>query len=137
VPALLAMLSVPHGRQLGVHDLLELVAAGDPGARRVVHDAGLAVGRVLADLCNTLNPEAIIVGGELSAAGEPLLTGITQAVGRYALPAAAEAVAVKPGTLGDRAEVLGALALVIGDTERLRSAGLVALREAAVPRVAT
>jgi hypothetical protein len=29
--------------------------------------------------------------------------------------------------LGERAEVLGALALVIGDTDRLRSAGLAAL----------
>ena len=41
---------------------------------------------------------------------------------------------MKAGVLGDRAEVLGALALVIGDTERLRSVGLAALqREALIP----
>jgi hypothetical protein len=40
-------------------------------------------------------------------------------------------VEVRPAELGKRAEVLGALALVIGDTERLRSAGLAALQ--AVP----
>ena len=34
------------------------------------------------------------------------------------------AAAVKAGILGDRVEVLGALALVIADTDRLRSAGL-------------
>jgi len=34
---------------------------------------------------------------------------------------------VKAGVLGDRAEVLGSLALVISDTERLRSAGVAAV----------
>ena len=91
---------------------------------RVVYDAGRAIGRVLAGLCNLLNPQAIIVGGELSAAGEPLLERhprrdrpLRAAQRRRAR------VEVKPGVLGERAEVLGALALVIGDTERLRSAG--------------
>jgi hypothetical protein len=37
------------------------------------------------------------------------------------------ALEVKAGVLGDRAELLGALALVIGDTNRLRSAGLAAV----------
>ena len=48
---------------------------------------------------------------------------------RYALPAAAEAARVTGGVLGDRAEVLGALALVIADTENLRSEALGALSD--------
>ena len=115
-----------HG-PLTVHELLDLVAARELGARRVVEDAGRAVGSALADLCNHLNPEAIIVGGELAAAGEPLLAGIREAIERRAQPAAAAAVRVMGGVLGERAELLGALALVIGDTERLRSAGLASL----------
>jgi predicted NBD/HSP70 family sugar kinase len=86
---------------------------------------------VLADLCNALNPAAIVVGGDLSAAGEPLLGGIRDAIDRFAQPGAARAVTVKAGVLGERAEVLGAVALVIADTERVRSAGLVALHEEA------
>ena len=39
---------------------------------------------------------------------------------------------MKPGVLGERAEVLGALAVVIADTDRLRSAGLAPLRSGAV-----
>ena len=39
---------------------------------------------------------------------------------------------VRPGVLGERAEVLGALAVVIADTDRLRSAGLAPLRTGAV-----
>jgi predicted NBD/HSP70 family sugar kinase len=87
---------------------------------------------VLADLCNHLNPAAIVVGGDLAAAGHALLDPVREAVDRYAQPGAAQAVTVRPGVLGERAEVLGALALVIGDTDRLRSAGLAALHGATV-----
>ena len=85
-----------------------------------MNDAGRAIGRVLADLCNALNPEAIVVGGELSEAGEPLLDGIRDSIDRYALPGAAAAVKVVHGELGERAEVLGALALVTQSTDALR-----------------
>lgn len=125
--SLLALLRPAHGDDLTVRGMLELVASGDLGARRVFNDAGRALGRVLADLCNHLNPAAIIVGGELSAAVGPLLDGIRESVHRYAQPSVADAVEVKPGVLGDRAEVLGALALVIGDTDRLNSADIAAL----------
>ena len=127
VPTLLGAARAAHGPDLTLQGLVELVERGDFGVRRIVGEAGRAVGRVLSDLCNLVNPEAIIVGGDLSAAGEPLLAGIREAIDRHALPGAAEAVDVRAATLGERAEVLGALALVIADTERLRSAGLVSL----------
>ena len=43
------------------------------------------------------------------------------------MPGAAGRVDVRRAIHGERAEVLGALALVIGDTERMRSAGLAAV----------
>jgi glucokinase-like ROK family protein len=122
--ALLSLLRPTHGADLTQREMLDLVAAGDLAARRVVNDAGRAVGRAVADLCNFLNPAAIIVGGELSVAGDALLDGVREEIDRYSLPGAAEAVEVKAGILGERAEVLGALAVVIADTARLRSAGL-------------
>ncbi len=121
--AIRALLRPTRGHDVTRRELLELVADGDLGATRVVNDAGLAVGRVLADLCNVVNPEAIVVGGELSEAGEPLLSGIREAVDRYALPGAADVVEVVPGELGERAEVLGALALVTQSTDSLRVIG--------------
>lgn len=126
VPALLELLRPAHGDDLDANELVRLVEAGDPGARRVVNDAGRALGRVLADLCNVLDPEAIVVGGDLAAAGAPLLDGITDSVARYALPGSARTLRVLAGELGRRAEVLGALALVITETERL-PAGVVSV----------
>jgi predicted NBD/HSP70 family sugar kinase len=127
-PALLSVLRPAHDAGLTVTGMLELVAAGDLGTLRVINDAGRAIGHALGDLCNSLNPAAIVVGGDLAAAGAPLLDGIRETVDRYAQPGAADAVTVTRGVLGDRAEVLGALTLVIADTERLRSVGLVALQ---------
>ena len=85
------------------------------------------IGRALGDLCNSLNPAAVVVGGDLSAAGAPLVDGIREAVDRYAQPGSAQAVTVTRGVLGERAEVLGALTLVIGDVQGVRSGGLAAL----------
>jgi predicted NBD/HSP70 family sugar kinase len=126
-PALLSVLRPAHGPELTLSGMLELAGAGDLGTLRVLNDAGRAIGHALGDLCNSLNPAAIVVGGDLSAAGAPLVDGIREAVDRYAQPGSAQAVTVTRGVLGDRAEVLGALTLVIGDVQGVRSGGLAAL----------
>jgi len=111
--ALLESLKPAYGPDLTVCEMLELATDGSHGAQRVIKDAGRAIGRAVADLCNSLNPEAIVVGGVLSAAGTPLLEGIRESVKRYAQPGTADALLLLPGELGERAEVLGALALAL------------------------
>ena len=65
-------------------------------------------------LCNLFNPHRVVVGGDLGAAGELLLTPLRESLVRGAIRSAAEDVTVVQGELGDRAEVLGAVALVLG-----------------------
>ena len=89
--------------------MLELAAAGDLGAARVINDAGRAIGHALGDLCNSLNPAAIVVGGDLSAAGAPLLDGIREAVDRYAQPGPAQAVNVTRACSASAPRCSGAL----------------------------
>jgi predicted NBD/HSP70 family sugar kinase len=96
---------------LDIERLLALAAQGDRGTRRVLHDAARVVGRALADLCNTLNPDAVVIGGELADAGELLLEPLQEAIWQHAIPAAAASVTVVGGALGTRAELLGALVL--------------------------
>lgn len=69
----------------------------------------------MATLCNLLNPRRVILGGDLADAGELVLAPIRDSVARYAIPSAARQLSVVPGTLGGRAEVLGALALVMSE----------------------
>jgi predicted NBD/HSP70 family sugar kinase len=121
--ALLDLLRRSHGDDLTVPDLIALAQRGDPGCQRVLADAGRTVGSVVAALCNQFNPERIVVGGELAAAGELLLEPLRQAVRRFAIPAAAN-IRVLSGELGERAELFGALALVLGESDRALSGRL-------------
>jgi predicted NBD/HSP70 family sugar kinase len=95
--------------------MLALARDGDLGCRRVIADAGRVVGSTAAFMFNVLNPQRLIVGGDLAAAGDLLLDGVRSSVRLAALPAAADAARVVAGVLGDRAQVLGALALAVGE----------------------
>ncbi|MHA3703865.1 ROK family protein [Jatrophihabitans sp. YIM 134969] len=109
----LAVLQPAHDETLTMADVARLCAAGDPGATRVVRDAGRTVGRVLADMVNSLNPGAVVLGGELAAAGAPLLAGLVESLERFAQPGVLRDVAVRLGALGDDAQLVGAGALVL------------------------
>jgi predicted NBD/HSP70 family sugar kinase len=86
---------------------------GHAASRRAIGDAGATIGRAVATLCNLLNPQRVVVGGDLAAAGELLLAPLAESLRRGAVRSAADDVRVLPGALGDRAEVLGAVALVL------------------------
>jgi predicted NBD/HSP70 family sugar kinase len=105
------------GEEIGVHELIERAHAGDSLAQRVIADAGRSIGVSVGNLCNVFNPERVIIGGDLSAAGDVLLAPITESISRYAIPSAAEEVEVVAGQLGRRAEVMGALALILHEPE--------------------
>ena len=109
--AILALLRRSHGDDLTLDEVMALSADGDSGARRAIADAGRVLGRSVAAIVNAFNPELVIVGGRVSAAGDVLLDPMREAVNRYAIPSAAADVRITSGVLGDRAEVLGALEL--------------------------
>jgi glucokinase-like ROK family protein len=115
--ALLEALEHSHGPELTADDMVRLAVDGDIGCRRVIADAGQIAGRALANLCNGFNPELIVVGGSLSGAGDILLDPVREAIERHAIGSAAEAVRVVPGVLGPRAQVLGALAMVLTNVD--------------------
>jgi glucokinase-like ROK family protein len=116
--ALVDLLRRSHGEDLTTEAMLEAARSGDLGCRRVIHDAGRALGQVVATLLNVLNPELLVVGGDLAGAGDLLLDGVRESIGRAALPEAARRAEIVAGVLGDRAQVLGALALVVSEADR-------------------
>ncbi|EST37327.1 transcriptional regulator [Streptomycetaceae bacterium MP113-05] len=120
----LPLLYSSHGPDITMPAVVRLARDGDPGCRRVVADIGRTIGSGVASLCNLLNPSRIVLGGDLVEAGDLLLDPVRDSVARYAIPSAARQLTVAPGTLGGRAEVLGALALVLsemGDSSLLNS----------------
>ena len=71
---------------------------------------------MLAALVNILNPELLLFGGELAAAGEVILEPIRAALARHCVAPVAGSIRVAAGTLGPRAEVLGAAALILAES---------------------
>jgi predicted NBD/HSP70 family sugar kinase len=111
----LELLRGSHGDGLTIPKMVQLGREGDPGCRRVIGDVGRHIGMGVASLCNLLNPSRVVLGGDLAEAGELVLGPIRESVSRYAIPSAAQRLSVVPGALGARAEVLGALALVLSE----------------------
>lgn len=114
--ALLDLLRGSHG-DLTLRDLVSRALAGDLGCRRVLADAGERVGGVVATLAGTLNPQLVVVGGELAAAGEVIVEPLRQAVLRHVAPNTVAPLEVVPGELGEQAEVTGALLLALRATD--------------------
>lgn len=83
----------------------------DPAVASVLDEVGRAIGGVLGSVCNLLDPGVVIVGGTLAGVGEPLLGPLREALAAGAI--ARDAVPVVEGVLGERAEVLGALAYAL------------------------
>lgn len=52
------------GQPVSYRQALDLAAAGEPAARRVVDDAGKGLGRLLAAIANLTMPEMVVIGGE-------------------------------------------------------------------------
>ncbi|GGR43011.1 transcriptional regulator [Streptomyces netropsis] len=111
----LPLLHSAHGTDLTVARMVQLAREGDPGCRRVIADVGRHIGSGVANLCNLLNPRRVVLGGDLAESGELILGPIRESVSRYAIPSAARQLEVVPGALGGRAEVLGAIALVLNE----------------------
>ena len=123
IPAVLAALRPALGDDVTIEQVLAATAAGDRACIGIFADVGTVVGRVLANLCNLLNPERIVVGGELSRAGEALLSPIREAISRYALSLVRD-VDVVPAALdlGARAGAVGGAALALNETPSLAAA---------------
>jgi predicted NBD/HSP70 family sugar kinase len=129
--AIAALLSRSLGDPMSFDDVLARAVDGDPGCRRALADAGRHIGSAVADLCNLINPERIVVGGSMAIAGDVLLDPLREAVGLRAIPSAAEDVQIVPGELGERAELLGAIALVLHEAGPAWSGPAPAVRQPA------
>lgn len=111
--AIAGLLTRSWGRPVSGSDLADLLRAGDRGTLRAVGDAGDAVGRALAATVMLLNPELIVVGGDLVTAGEALFEPMRRTLARNTMSSHTESLRIVPSTLGDSAGVRGAAALVL------------------------
>jgi predicted NBD/HSP70 family sugar kinase len=102
----------------GVDSIIAAAQHGNVSALRVFEDAGLHLGWGLATVTNLLNPDVILVGGDMAHAGELLLESARLGLRRHVL-AGTSSTPVLLAALGDRASMIGALVLAIDATDLL------------------
>lgn len=111
-PALLSLFPPGVGMQR-LSDLLQAAEDGDGSSRRVIADAGRHIGIATASLCNLFDPQLIVVGGELAAAGEILMAPMRHSLERSALASTNGIPEVVAASFGEWAETRGAIAIAL------------------------
>lgn len=99
--------------------LAESFASGDPLARQVVLEAGRFTGLALASLVGALNIHKIIIAGDMTRFGQPLLDAVTETLSQTTLARLAQDTRVAFDRLGHSEIVLGASALILSDESLL------------------
>ncbi|MGY1439846.1 ROK family protein [Streptomyces reniochalinae] len=91
-------------------------------AREVLAQGAGALGRALAGLVNTLDPERVVIGGGVASVGAPFWRPLTEAFAAELLPGPSRLRPV-PAALGPRAAVVGAAALLREEPARATGPG--------------
>lgn len=99
------------GREITGPMVTELAHEGDGAARRAIAEVGRRLGVGLANIANVFNPERIVVGGGVIAAGELLLAPARDEMTSRSLLPSGEIVQVLKARFGAEAGMLGAAAL--------------------------
>jgi predicted NBD/HSP70 family sugar kinase len=94
-------------------DVVDLVRQGNLESVQALRAAGRALGDVLATCTALLNPQVIVIGGEIVEVGEPLLAGVRESVYSRALPLASRNLQVAVARAGSLGGVVGAARMAI------------------------
>ncbi|MBW3653050.1 MAG: ROK family protein [Actinobacteria bacterium] len=101
------------GREISGPLVTELAHDGDQAAIDAVAAIGRWLGIGVANLVNMLNPEVVVIGGGVIAAGELLLEPARAVVAARALSPSKEHVRIVPARFGAESGMLGAAALAL------------------------
>jgi glucokinase len=106
------------GREIGGALVTELAHDGDAAAVEAIEIVGRKLGVGLANFTNVFNPEVIVVGGGVIAAGDFLLGPAREELAIRALPPLRDRVEVVPARFAHEAGMLGAALMAWEGLER-------------------
>jgi glucokinase len=103
--------AVADGHALAGPLVTELAHDGDAAAIEVIELIGSRLGVAVCSFVNIFNPEMVVIGGGVMAAGELLLEPIRRVVATRALPPSRDMVRIVMAEFGVEAGMIGAAAL--------------------------
>ena len=98
------------GENITAKDVFDLAKEGDAGANEVVETMGTYLGTAMSHIAVVVNPQAFIIGGGVSKAGQFLIDAIKDKYRETCFAACGDA-AVHLATLGNDAGMYGAAAM--------------------------
>ncbi len=93
-------------------DVLDAAKAGDEVAQMTIHKVFHMLGLTLGTVCNVVNPEAVLIGGGVSKAGQIILDELQDGFKAGAFHACAN-TKIELATLGNDAGIYGGVKLVM------------------------
>ncbi len=96
-----------------VRDLVALAQQGNAEARQLVRVAGRRIGEVVASAVNLLNPEAVVLGGDLALVYDVFVAGLRESLYSHATALATRELVIVPVTHGEQAGVIGCAAMAL------------------------
>ncbi len=105
------------GRELAGPLVTELAHDGDEAAREAIGLIGSALGVAIGSLLNIFNPEVVVIGGGVIAAGELLLVPARAEVADRILSPTRDAVRIVAARFGVEAGMIGAAAMAFDGLE--------------------
>lgn len=97
---------------LTAKDVLDAMKAGDALAVKIMDEVGEQLGGALAVFAAVVDPEAIVIGGGVSKAGQPLIDCIEKHYKKYAFSLCKD-TPITIATLGNDAGIYGAAKMVL------------------------
>ena len=94
-------------------DIFRLAAEGETAARATLDQVGRYLAQAFGIMINLLNLEACIIGGGISAAGEPLVEAVRKHLPSFTWPNLLRNAQVLLAELGNDAGIVGAAAMAI------------------------
>lgn len=105
------------GEAANIASLVGSAIGGDSSARRLIEDAGRHLGKVVSVVVNLLGLSLVVVGGELSEAGELLLNEVRISLRRHVIAPLDQKVQVVASTVEGQASSLGCVLLAFDAVE--------------------
>ena len=99
--------------QVTAKDVFDYAKKNDSLGQKIVWQFANYLGKSLSQLANALNPNYIVIGGGVSAAGEFLLDKVKEEFDKFAFPTVRNSTKLALATLGNDAGVIGAASLVL------------------------
>jgi predicted NBD/HSP70 family sugar kinase len=95
-----------------VRDVVAIALKGDAEALGMIRDSGRHVGEVLSVAVTLLNPEVVVIGGDLAGAYEPFVAGLRETVYQRSTALSTRQLRIVASTFGERQGLVGCAAMI-------------------------